>query len=220
MNYFIYFTSIILLSLTHTPRQLNKVLIIQHCLPLASRWWFDLDTWLFLGLWNLTLFFPENFFHGNAFFFRCHLWFCWWSKSPVSCQLKAHVHQSRFPRMCFSFQTLLLSNSVFWWAECLLLTLHTLKKAIFNYAKSFFWNTALAKPFGWTWAFKPQYLNTNSPDWYPNISFKNKLWEFKKSSKHFAFSDYSINCHNISLDDVLMLLGENICWSTLGIKGF
>ena len=103
-----------LLSLTYAPRQLNKVFIIQHCLPLASSWWFDLNTWLFLGLWNLTLFFPENLFHGNAFFFRRHLWFCWWSKSPVSHQLKAYVHRSGFSHMCIFFQTLLLSNSVFW----------------------------------------------------------------------------------------------------------
>lgn len=182
-----------LLSLTYTPRQLNKVLIIQHCLPLASSWLFDLNTWLFLGLRNLTLFFPENLFQGNAFFFRCHLWFCWWSKSPVSCQLKAHVHPSGFTRMCFSFRTLLLSNSVFWWAECSLLTLHTLKIAIFNYAKSFFWNTGLAKPFSWMWALKLQYLNTDSPDRYPYISFKNKLKESNKSSKHLiAFGGYFI----------------------------
>ena len=111
-----------LLSLTYAPRQLNKVFIIQHCLPLASSWWFDLNTWLFLGLWNLTLFFPENLFHGNAFFFRRHLWFCWWSKSPVSRQLKAHVHPSGFSHMCIFFSntpfvkfSVLIRQSVCFW---------------------------------------------------------------------------------------------------------
>ena len=107
---------------TYAPRQLNKVFIIQHCLPLASSWWFDLNTWLFLGLWNLTLFFPENLFHGNAFFFRRHLWFCWWSKSPVSRQLKAYVHPSGFSHMCILFSntpfvkfSVLIRQSVCFW---------------------------------------------------------------------------------------------------------
>ena len=154
-----------LLSLTYAPRQLHKVFVIQHCLPLASSWWFALNTWLFLGLWNLTLFFPENLFHGNAFFFRRHLWFCWWSKSPVSRQLKAYVHPSGFSHMCiFFFKRSFCQIQCFDQAECLLLTLHTLKMEIFNYAKSFFWNTGLTKPFGCTWAFNLQYLNTDSPD--------------------------------------------------------
>lgn len=210
-----------LLSLTYTPRQLNKVLIIQHCLPLASSWWFDLNTWLFLGLQNLTLFFPENLFHGNAFFFRCHLWFCWWSKSPVSCQLKGPCSPKRLFAYVFSFSnTPFVKISVLMGRVFAFDSAHT-QDSNFQLREIIFWNTGLAKPFSWMWALKLQYLNTDSPDRYPYISFKNKLKESNKSSKHLiAFGGYFIYSHNIPLDDVLTLFKENRCWSILGIKGF
>ena len=33
------------------------------------------------------------------------------------CQLKAHVHPNGFARLCFCFETILLSNAVFWLAS-------------------------------------------------------------------------------------------------------
>ena len=44
---------------------------------------------------------------------------------------------------------------------------------------------------------KPQYPNTNSPDWSPYISLKNRLREFVCWSKLFPSSDHFINSHNI-----------------------
>ena len=39
-------------------------------------------------------------------------------------------------------------------------------------------------------------------------------------SKHFLFSDHFINSHKtISLGNIWILLGENWCWSPLGLKG-
>ena len=46
-----------------------------------------------------------------------------------------------------------------------------------------------------TYPFKPQYPNTNSPNWSPyNVIFlKNVLREFDERSRHFLFSDHFIN---------------------------
>ena len=50
---------------------------------------------------------------------------------------------------------------------------------------------ALLKPF------KPQYPQTNSPNWSLYISIKNKLREFDKRSKHFSLSDHFTNSHKL-----------------------
>ena len=47
----------------------------------------------------------------------------------------------------------------------------------------------------------------------------NELREFDKRSKYFLLGDHFINSHNLSLDIVWILLGENLCWSLLGLKG-
>ena len=75
-----------------------------------------------------------------------------------------NVHPSGFARLCFCFQTLPLSNAVFWLADTFvgfsLISrlakewLRTLKKTISNYAKSFFWSTGRTMHSGWTWAFE------------------------------------------------------------------
>ena len=66
--------------------------------------------------------------------------------------------------------------------------------------------------------FKPKDPHTNSPDWSPYISFK-KSWENR--SKHSPFGNQFSNSHNLySWWSVLMMLGENWCWSLLGPKGF
>ena len=44
---------------------------------------------------------------------------------------------------------------------------------------------------------KPQYLNSNSPDWSPYISLKNQLREFVYWSKLFPSGDHFINSHSI-----------------------
>ena len=56
---------------------------------------------------------------------------------------------------------------------------------------------------------KPQYLHTNSPNWSLYISLKNELREFVKRSRHFYLGDHFINSHNLSVDNVWILLGEN-----------
>ena len=67
--------------------------------------------------------------------------------------------------------------------------------------------------------FKPQYLHTNSPNWSPYILLKNELREFDKRSRHFYLGDHFINSHNLSVDNVWILLGENWSWSLLVLKG-
>ena len=37
-----------------------------------------------------------------------------------------------------------------------------------------------------------------------------------KKSKHFPFGDHFINPHDLFLNDLLILFGENWCWSLLG----
>ena len=69
------------------------------------------------------------------------------------------------------------------------------------------------------WPFKPQYPHTNSPNWSPYISLKNELREFVKRSRHFYLGDHFINSHNLSVDNVQILLGENWSWSLLGLEG-
>ena len=66
--------------------------------------------------------------------------------------------------------------------------------------------------------FKPQYLHTNSPNWSLYISLKNELREFVKRSRHFYLGDHFINSHNLSVDNVWILLEENWSWSLLGLK--
>ena len=67
--------------------------------------------------------------------------------------------------------------------------------------------------------FKPQYPHTNSPNWSLYKSLKNELREFNNRSKNFLLGDHFINSHNLSFDNVWILLGENWCWSLLGLKG-
>ena len=63
------------------------------------------------------------------------------------------------------------------------------------------------------------YPHTSSPNWSPYISLKNKFREFDKRSRHFYLGDHFINSHNLSVDNVWILLGENWSWSLLGLKG-
>lgn len=57
------------------------------------------------------------------------------------------------------------------------------------------------------------YRQINSPDLSPYVSLKNWLGEIDKRSKHFLFDDHFDDSHNLSLADVLILLGVNWCWS-------
>ena len=43
--------------------------------------------------------------------------------------------------------------------------------------------------------------------------------EFNVRSRPFLLGDHFINSHNLSLDIVWILLGENWFWSLLGLKG-
>ena len=67
--------------------------------------------------------------------------------------------------------------------------------------------------------FKPQYPHTTSPNWSPYISLENELREFDKRSRHFFLGDHFINSHNLSVDSVWILLGENWSWSLVALKG-
>ena len=55
----------------------------------------------------------------------------------------------------------------------------------------------------------------NSPNWSPYISLKNLLREFDKRSLVIILSTLI----TISLGNIWILLGENWCWSILGLKG-
>ena len=64
----------------------------------------------------------------------------------------------------------------------------------------------------------PQYPHTNFPNWPPYISLKNVLREFYKRSMQFHFGDYFIKIRiTISLESIWISLGENWCWSPLGL---
>ena len=53
-----------------------------------------------------------------------------------------------------------------------------------------------------------------------SIHFLKELVErFDDRSGHFLSGDHFINSHNVSLDNVWILLGENWSWSLLGLKG-
>ena len=47
----------------------------------------------------------------------------------------------------------------------------------------------------------------------------NWLRVYKKRSRHFYLGDCFINSHNLSVDNVWILLGENWSWSLLGLTG-
>ena len=63
---------------------------------------------------------------------------------------------------------------------------------------------------------KPQYPNTNSPDWSPCISVKNWLREFVCWSKLFPSVIILLILTRFSLDDVLIMLREDWLWFLLG----
>ena len=65
----------------------------------------------------------------------------------------------------------------------------------------------------------PQYLHTNSQDWSPYISFKNYLREFNKRSKIDLFVVNLLILIDFALNNLWISLGENWCWSLLGLKG-
>ena len=70
----------------------------------------------------------------------------------------------------------------------------------------------------WQSPYKPQYLHTNSPNWSLYISLLNPLGEFDKRSEHFPFVIILLTLITFSIDDVLILFGENWGWSLLGVK--
>ena len=43
--------------------------------------------------------------------------------------------------------------------------------------------------------------------------------EFNKRSRHFLFGDHLLILITVSLDNLWISLGENCCWSLLGLKG-
>ena len=64
-----------------------------------------------------------------------------------------------------------------------------------------------------------QYPHTSSPNWSAYIFCKNELREFDKRSRYFFLGDHFINFHNLSVDSVWILLGENLSWSLLALEG-
>ena len=67
--------------------------------------------------------------------------------------------------------------------------------------------------------FKPQGPHTNSPDWSPYISFKNSWENLIKDQSPLPLLINLVILITFTLDDLLMLWGENWCWSLLGPKG-
>ena len=65
--------------------------------------------------------------------------------------------------------------------------------------------------------FKPRYPHTNFPNWSPYIFLKTV---FDKRSKHFSLLVILLILLTFSLDYVWISLGENWCWSSLGLKGY
>ena len=71
----------------------------------------------------------------------------------------------------------------------------------------------------WYSPFKPKDPHTNSPDWSPYISFKNSWENLVKVQSFFPLVINWVILITFTFDDLLMLLGENWCWSLLGPKG-
>ena len=67
--------------------------------------------------------------------------------------------------------------------------------------------------------FKPQYPHTNSSDWSSYISFKNSWENLVYDQSILPLVINLVILITFTLDDLLMLLGENWCWSLLGPKG-
>ena len=67
--------------------------------------------------------------------------------------------------------------------------------------------------------FKPQDQHTNSPDWSLYISFKNSWENLIKDQSILPLVINLVILITFTLDDLLMLLGENWCWSLLGPEG-
>ena len=65
----------------------------------------------------------------------------------------------------------------------------------------------------------PQYPQTNSPNWSLYISLRNELGEIDKRSEIFLFVIIWLILIDVALDNLWILLGENWCWSLLGLKG-
>ena len=66
--------------------------------------------------------------------------------------------------------------------------------------------------------FKLQYQQTNSPDWSPYISLKISWENLLKDQSIFLMVSISWILKTISFDYVWILVGENWCWSLLGLK--
>ena len=66
--------------------------------------------------------------------------------------------------------------------------------------------------------FKPPDAHTNSPHWSPYISFKNSWENLIKDQSLLLLVINLVILITFTLDDLLMLLGENWCWSLLGPK--
>ena len=68
--------------------------------------------------------------------------------------------------------------------------------------------------------FKPQYPHTNSPNWSSYISFKNSWENLVYDQSILPLVINLVILITFTLDDLLMLLGENWCWSLLWPKGW
>ena len=68
----------------------------------------------------------------------------------------------------------------------------------------------------WFW---PQYLQTNSLNWSPYISLKKLVGRIWSRSKIDLFVINLLILLDFALDNLWILLGENWCWSLLGLKG-
>ena len=67
--------------------------------------------------------------------------------------------------------------------------------------------------------YPPKYPHTNSPYWYSYISLEISWESLIKDHSSFFLVIIWLILVTICLDNVWILLGENYCWSLLGVKG-
>ena len=82
-----------------------------------------------------------------------------------------------------------------------------------KYTKTFWWPLSIPKAIE---PFKPQYPQTNSPNWSLYIFLKNELREFDKRSKYFLLGDHLINSHNLISWQRMDVVRRNLLLVTIG----
>ena len=86
-----------------------------------------------------------------------------------------------------------------------------------NENKNYFWSSDIALTLKATNKFSFSYRHTNSPNWSPNISLQNEL--FDKRSKHFPFGDHFIYSYNLISWQCMGIIRRKLMLVTFGTSG-